>query len=123
MGRLQSHVINTSIAAPAVGNIGNVGKLSRFALDHTGALRCCLESLYHAHELGVLEDVSAVQCSECSRCWTQTAGWWAVGVRRRPERFQSGQEASRERVEKAMKRGASPRSIMAAQAKQRKAKR
>ena len=54
MGRLQSHVINTSIAAPAVGNIGNVGKLSRFALDHTGALRCCLESLYHAHELGVI---------------------------------------------------------------------
>lgn len=119
MGRLQSHVLNLSTAPPPCGNIGTGSKLAKFALDHTGALRCCLESLFHAHEIGALEHADACHCNECQRVWLLSSGWWAIGRRERAERFKRGHELSRERIASAQKRGASKRSIMNQQARER----
>ena len=119
MGRLQSHVLNASTAPPPCGNIGTGSKLARFALDHTGAIRCCLETIYRAHEIGALENATACQCDQCPRVWSKVAGWWSIGARKRAERFQSGQEASRERIAKAQKAGASKRSVMNQQTRER----
>jgi len=118
MGRLQSRVLNTCTAPPACGNIGTGARLASFALDHTGALRCCLESIYDAHDAGRLYG-DAFACYECACVWERDRGWWAIGRREKAERFKRGQEISRERIAAAQKRGASPRAVMAAQAKRR----
>ena len=106
MGRLQSRVLNTCIEPIACGNIGTGGKLAKFALDHTGAMRCCLESIYDAHETGQL-DGDAFACRECPRIWELAKGWWAIGRRERAERFKRGHEMAKERIAAAQKRGAS----------------
>lgn len=141
MGRLQSHVLNTCIEPIAGGNIGTGAKLAKFALDHTGAMRCCLETIYAAHEAETMNSGSSafhhshetsasavapgafntgrLPCRDCARIWERDKGWWAIGRREREERFKRGHELSRERIAAAQKRGASKRSVMNQQARER----
>lgn len=103
MGDYQSHALDPSVF-PADGDGGTGRALAPFAFDHQGSMRCCLETLYAANDLGMTRGDAAIHCGNCARIWHKADGWWSIEARGAPIRQRRGQEAGRERIRRSLKR-------------------